>query len=144
RRDRETLTLTHTGTIYHKRSAELLLRCLSDLVHAGTIPRTRIRVNFVGDTPTVRERAAQLDLADIVTVIDFMKYEECIDLMHHSDVLLLFAQGQPLQIPTKLYDYIAVKKPILVFAEDGASADLAKRLPSARLVGSSDRECLEA
>ena len=73
-----------------------------------------------------------------------MKYEECVDLLHRSNVLLLFAQGQPLQIPTKLYDYIAVKKPILVFAEDGASADLAKRLPSARLVGSSDRECLEA
>ncbi len=144
RSDRDTFTLTHTGTIYQKRSAESLLRCLSDLIHAGRIPRARVRVNFVGFTPTVRERAAQLDLADVVTVIDFMKYEECVDLLRRSDVLLLFAQGQPLQIPTKLYDYIAVGRPILVFAEDGATADLASRFPCATVVGSEDRELLEA
>jgi glycosyltransferase involved in cell wall biosynthesis len=114
-------------------------------VHAGTIPRTRVRVNFVGEgAPTIRERAAQLGLADIVTVVDFMKYEECVDLLRRSDVLLLFAQSQPLQIPTKLYDYIAVGKPILVFAEEGATSDLASRLPCAKLVGSEDGEGLEA
>jgi glycosyltransferase involved in cell wall biosynthesis len=144
RSHRDTFTLTHTGTIYQKRSAESLLRCLSELIHAGRIPRARIRVNFVGSTPTVRERATQLDLADVVTVIDFMKYEECVDLWHRSDVLLLFAQGQPLQIPTKLYDYIAVGRPILVFAEDGATADLASRLPHATVVGPEDHERLEA
>src|SRR5262249_13734798 len=37
RSDRTTFTLTHTGTIYQKRSAESLLRCLSELVHAGKI-----------------------------------------------------------------------------------------------------------
>jgi len=144
RSHRDTFTLTHTGTIYQKRSAESLLRCLSELIHAGRIPRARIRVNFVGSTPTVRERATQLDLADVVTVIDFMKYEECVDLWHRSDVLLLFAQGQPLQIPTKLYDYIAARKAILVFAEDGATADLASRLPGATVVGPEDGERLEA
>jgi len=145
RRDRDTFTLTHMGTIYQKRSAESLLHCLSELIHAGRIPRARVRVNFIGFTPTaVRERATQLDLADVVTFIDFVKYEACVDLLHRSDVLLLFAQGQPLQIPTKLYDYIAVRKPILVFAEDGATADLAGRLPHATVVGPQDQERLEA
>ena len=32
------------------------------------------------------------------------------------------------RIPAKFYDYIAVGKPILVFAEDGATADLARSL----------------
>src|SRR5262249_23187237 len=133
--DRDTFTLTHTGTIYLKRSAESLLRCLSELVHDGRIPRARVRVNLVGLTPAVvRERVTQLDLDDVVTVIDFMNYDECVHLLHRSDVLLLFAQGQPLQIPTKLYDYIGVEKPILVFAEDGATADLAGRLPRATVV----------
>jgi len=144
RTDHDTFTLTHTGTIYQKRSTELLLRCLSDLIHTGRIPRARVRVNFVGSSPAVRERAIQLDLEDVVTVIDFMKYGECVDLLHRSDVLLLFAQGQPLQIPTKLYDYIAVRKPILVIAEDGATADLASRLPYATVVRPEDHERLEA
>jgi glycosyltransferase involved in cell wall biosynthesis len=122
RRDRDAFTLTHTGTIYLKRSAESLLRGLSELIHDGRIPRERVRVNLVGLTPAVvRERVTQLDLDDVVTVIDFMNYQECVRLLRRSDVLLLFAQGQPLQIPTKLYDYIAVGKPILVFAEDGAT-----------------------
>jgi len=145
RSDRDTFTLTHTGTIYLKRSAESLLRCLSELIRAGRIPRDRVRVNLVGLAPTVlRERVTQLDLDDVVTVNDFMNYEACVELLHRSDVLLLFAQGQPLQIPTKLYDYIAVRKPILVFAEDGATADLAKRLPDATVVGPDDHEGLAA
>jgi hypothetical protein len=101
-------------------------------------------VNFVGSTPTIGECARQFDLADVVTFIDFMKYEECVDLLYRSDVLLPFAQGQPLQIPTKLYDYIAVGRPILVFAEDGATADLAGQLPHATIVGRGDHERLEA
>jgi glycosyltransferase involved in cell wall biosynthesis len=145
RDDRDVFTLTHTGTMYQKRSADSLLSCLSELVHAGRIPRDRVRVNFVGSTPpVVRERAMQLDLADVVHIVDFMKYEECVDLLRRSHVLLLFAQGQPLQIPTKLYDYIAVGNPILVFAEDGATADLAGRLPTAIVVRPGDHERLAA
>jgi glycosyltransferase involved in cell wall biosynthesis len=144
RRDRHIFTLTHTGTLYLQRSAEPLLRCFSELIHAGRIPRGQVRLNFVGYTPTVQARAEALDLADVVTVTDFMKYEECVDLMYRSDVLLLLAQGQPLQIPTKIYDYIAVGKRILVFAEDGATADLARRLPVATVVDSEDGEGLKA
>jgi len=143
--DRDVFTLTHTGTMYQKRSADSLLDCLSELIHAGRIPRERVRVNFVGSTPAiVRQRAMQLGLADVVTIIDLMKYEDCVDLLRRSHVLLLFAQGQPLQIPTKLYDYIAIGNRILVFAEDGATADLAGRLSLASVVGSGNNECLKA
>ena len=58
--------------------------------------------------------------------------------------LLLFTQGQPLQIPTKFYDYIAVSKPVLVFAEDGATVDLARTLESSIVIPPGDTTRLEA
>src|SRR5207245_9063336 len=79
-----------------------------------------------------------------VTVVDPMTYRDCIDALRLSDAVLLFAQGQPLQIPTKFYDYIAVSKPVLVFAEDGATVDLARTLEGSIVIPPGDTEALEA
>lgn len=144
RSDRQHFTLTHAGTIYYHRTAEPFLVCLSYLINGGQIPRARIRVDFLGASPGVRERCRHLGIDDVVRVVDAMDYHRCIERLYGSDVLLLFAQGQPLQIPAKFYDYIAVGKPILVFAEDGATADLARELDGPIVVGPDDPGCLEA
>jgi hypothetical protein len=40
------------------------------------------------------------------------------DRMAAADVLLLLAQGQPEQVPNKLYEYFAVGQPILVYTDE--------------------------
>jgi glycosyltransferase involved in cell wall biosynthesis len=143
RSDQQYFTLTHAGTIYYKRTAELFLVCLSRLIKSGQIPRTRVRVNFIGSSPRVQERCRQLEIDDVVRVVDTMDYQSCIQCLYRSDVLLLLAQEQPLQIPAKFYDYIAVRKPILVVAEDGATVDLARALGGPIVVQPDDPAYLE-
>src|SRR5437773_3845111 len=107
--NRQHLTLTHAGTIYYHRSAEPFLGTHSVLSNGGWIPRSRVRVNFIGESPGILERARHLGIDDVVTVSAAMNYQRCIEWLYRSDVLLLFAQNQPLQIPAKFYDYIAVR-----------------------------------
>jgi len=144
RSQRQRFTLTHAGTLYYNRTAEEFLLSLSRLINSGAIPRARIRVNFIGLSPNVMEQSRRLGIDDVVTVVDPMTYRDCIDALRLSDALLLFAQGQPLQIPTKFYDYIAVSKPVLVFAEDGATVDLANTLESSIVIPPGNTERLEA
>ena len=45
-----------------------------------------------------------------------------------SDLLLLLAQGQPDQVPQKLYEYLGTRVPILAFADaEGESARMLAR-----------------
>jgi len=140
---RERFTLTHAGTLYYRRTAEPFLVALSQLIESGQVPRSKVRVNFMGLSPEVRERSRQLGIDDVIRVVDAVNYSNCIEQLYCSDVLLLFAQGQPLQIPAKFYDYIAVRKPILVFTEDGATADLAHKLAGPIVVRPDDCERLQ-
>ena len=68
---------------------------------------------------------------------DTVDYKTCVQYLRESDLLLLFAQNQPLQIPGKFYDYIAVRKRILIFTEEGATADLAKQINWGIIIDSS-------
>jgi hypothetical protein len=48
---------------------------------------------------------------------------------HDSDLLLLLAQNQPLQVPNKLYEYLGARRPILAFVDEmGESASMLRRL----------------
>lgn len=136
-RDPFIFTMTHTGTMYKNRTAVPFLRALSDLIKDGEIPKDRVRVNFIGESGTIRNVVTDLVLDDVVAVIDSVDYKTCIQYLRESDVLLLFAQNQPLQIPGKFYDYIAVRKPILIFTEEGATADLAKQVNRGIIIDSS-------
>jgi glycosyltransferase involved in cell wall biosynthesis len=141
--DRQYFTLTHAGSIYYKRTAEPFLVGLSRLIKSGRIPRARVRVNFIGSSPGVQERCRELEIDDVVRVAGAMDYPGCIQCLYRSDVLLLFAQDQPLQIPTKFYDYVAVKKPILVVAEEGATVDLARNVGGPIVIRPNDGAHLE-
>jgi hypothetical protein len=49
--------------------------------------------------------------------------------MHSAGLLLLLAQEQPLQVPNKLYEYLATGVPILAIADhDGETADMLRQV----------------
>ncbi len=137
--DPRKFTLTHTGSMYRARSAEPFLIALSDLIESGEIARDRVRVNFIGSSPGIESQAEAWGLKEVFTIMDFMDYQRCIQHLYSSDALLLFAQDQPMQIPGKFYDYIAVQKPILIFTSDGATSDLAKKINCGTIVDPTDR-----
>ena len=59
----------------------------------------------------------------MVRFIDWVTHEEAQVLIGNADLLLLFAQNQPLQVPNKLYEYLGTRIPIFGFVDaDGESA----------------------
>ena len=47
--------------------------------------------------------------------------------MARADLLLIFQPGFPLQIPGKIYEYIASRRPLLIIGGEGATGNLVER-----------------
>jgi glycosyltransferase involved in cell wall biosynthesis len=64
-----------------------------------------------------------------VISLDHMPKNQALELMHRSDALLILAgEGMKSYIPGKLFDYVAAKKPILYFGEQGEVTSIINQL----------------
>lgn len=93
-----------------------------------TSPRPRITLQLVGDVTMFGDERVDLmlaarGLADQVQVSPRVPHPDAVRMMRECGVLLLLAQGQPRQVPNKLYEYLGVRRPILAWVDDeGESA----------------------
>lgn len=120
----------HYGSVYSKRDPGPFLRglrvWLDRMKEQGE--ESPVSVRFVGpEFGTVPELIAELKLESVVTLSPPVPREQLRALMAEDYVLLLIANKQPLQIPGKLYEYLAARRRILASADQaGATADLLK------------------
>ena len=118
------LTITYTGVIYSgRRDPSPLFEALKLL---GP-DRQRCRVVFYGSAPDlVRPVAERCGVGDLVEVHPPVPYKESIQLQRAADVLLLLQWNDPKEqgnCPAKLFEYFAVRRPILGLGlEDGVPA----------------------
>ncbi len=56
-----------------------------------------------------------------------MPHRLCIEHMKKASVLLVVQPESPLQVPGKIYEYIAVGRPLLLVGGEGATAGLVHR-----------------
>jgi glycosyltransferase involved in cell wall biosynthesis len=148
RRTDSRLTFTHTGSLYGHRDPRPLFESLARLVAAGRIRAEAVRVCLIGDCEraagrSVREMARELGIDSIVEVMPLVPYPEAIARLMQSDVLLLLAQGQPRQIPAKLYEYLHVGRRILAFT-DGATARVVRDTRAGEVVTSDEPDSVDA
>ena len=77
----------------------------------------------------------ELGLDQVVRIFSSVPYPEALCKIAAADVLLLFAQSQPEQIPAKLYEYLHANRYILAFTS-GASARVIHETGAGRVVTS--------
>ena len=119
------LHLIHTGAFYGKRNVDSLLATIGELKRNGQISAGDLQLEMIGGIRTHEQnQISQYSIDDIVTLAQPVPHHECLQRMGAADALLLVQTGAPLCIPGKLYEYIAVGKPILTLAAEGATADL--------------------
>ena len=58
---------------------------------------------------------------DIVITKSHVTYEKSLMYLQKSDVLLLLQPGTTTQIPSKLFDYIGMRKPIIAISPPGGA-----------------------
>jgi hypothetical protein len=98
------------------------------LIKDQRIPREQIRVVFVGSIDLsyhLPDFLRDAGLNEIVTLQPQVSYEESLAHLQQADAFLLLQPGTTTQIPSKLFDYIGIGKPILAISpKNGATYKL--------------------
>ena len=131
RRLDQPLTITHTGALYFSRNPVPLLKAVKLVIEQGLIASNEFRLQFIGGIDAQDAKVSDL-LADevvrqVATIVPRVSYDESQRYACEADVLLLVQPDFPLQIPRKLYEYMAVRKPMLCIAEPASATGVLVR-----------------
>lgn len=152
---RPAFTLVHAGTLGGERNPRQFLKALGGLVSKNTELKKDIRVLFVGqnsrfrDGRTIEEYIEEYDLRDVVMLTGFVARLKSLDYIANADALLLIIGTVPKEqshiygISAKIYDYALASKPVLTISDEGATAEMAKRLRLGAVVQPDDVETIE-
>lgn len=140
------LAFAYTGIFYEKRNPRLFLQAVSELIAEGKVRKDEIVLRFAGvfDYPGYTENqdaVRRFGLEDVVEVLGYLPHKESLSLLKSSDVLLLIsdtAPGSEAYIPGKLYEYMAVERPILAFSLDGEAAQIIREFQLGKVVPPTD------
>lgn len=124
---------TYTGILYELRSQNPFLVALANVLERHPNWRSEFEVRFVGDFggQANLKTISDLGLEDVVKIIGYVPHHQSIQYLKSSSVLFLtvdttgtdYAKG----IYTgKLFEYLAVEKPILSISFPGVAEDLIK------------------
>lgn len=120
--------IIHAGNLYAKRDVGSLLDALLGLVQTGQLSADYIRLDLIGEVelidPKIETMLDEHPLCDMVHISPRIPFAACQQRLASSDLLLILQPDAPLQIPRKLFDYLAFDKPILAIASGGATANL--------------------
>jgi len=117
--------MIHTGAFYGKRNIDSLLTAIGELKQEGKLTADDLKLELIGRVRAHEESlVARHSINDIVTLTNPVPHHECLQRLSRADMLLLVQTEAPLCIPGKLYEYIAIGKPVLTLAAEGATADI--------------------
>lgn len=128
------ISIAYAGTVYLGRSFSALLGAIGSLVRDRPREAASVRLRIagsIGPSQVDRLQAAMADqgLVDVVELRGVLPRSEALDLLRRSHLALVLAQGQPTQIPAKLYECVGLGVPTLVVAElDSAASQEARRI----------------
>jgi glycosyltransferase involved in cell wall biosynthesis len=124
------LSLIHTGTIYDGIAAEFF-GALLRLVEAHPETARSMQVHLVGEISyKYSDVVDRLSSAGIVRVHGFRPYERTLRMVQRSDVPVMLMGGSSYfasHLPSKLFEYLYVGKPIFAIAPEGEVTDILRR-----------------
>lgn len=125
------IELCHFGTMYLMRTPEALLQAMVELFDERKITSEQIRLRFVGvwdlDDPRCESLAQRLEKHGFLKREPPVDHKECLQQMTQADALLVMQPGSKLQVPAKIYEYLATQRPLVVVGDEGATFNLVKR-----------------
>lgn len=117
----EDFTIIYSGTLYHTQPIEVFLEAVKRVVDSG---RTKIKVKFIGikisDKETNRVQQLSKGYEQYFELTSRIDKDQCIKIFQKSHLMLAVGHvgigGTP---GSKLYEYLALRKPVLVCPLDG-------------------------
>lgn len=126
--DQRSLLLCHAGFLYGVRDPSVLLEAIRAANRQLADSGKRIVFRQIGDVNLgydLKKRFADL-LEDGSLILEPARpYKECLRALASADLVVNVQPGTRTQIPSKLYDYLAINKPIInITSPDGALGTL--------------------
>jgi glycosyltransferase involved in cell wall biosynthesis len=136
----EDFVLTHCGQFYGPRSPRVWFSALRRVAEGAPESSRRVHLVLIGpdtfDGHSLRDLAVAAGVADRIRILGIKGHSETLSYMAGSDALILAgATGhrRELQIPNKLFEYLALRKPIITtLSQSGPGVAILKQ---ARAVG---------
>ncbi len=141
----EKFELVHLGSMNKDRNPENLWKALSGLCRENEALKKDLKINFIGQTDySVFESLGKYDLTDHAEKIDYLPHQKAMEISANAVVLLLPLNNTPNVdgiIPGKLFEYLALQRPILCIGpEDGDSAKIIRECNTGLTAGFEDEE----
>jgi len=135
----ERFRIVFTGTFYGHHTPRVFLEGLTRACADGRVRADDVEVVFAGHTAGLERIGAALPLP--VRVVEHLPHGEAVALMRDAAVLLLVLSdaGGPGIYTTKLFEYLAARRPILALVPvAGVAADLVRKSRSGTVVAPDD------
>ena len=138
--------IVHAGSLYGARTPEPLLGAIASAIGKGRLRGGQVRLRLIGASPNaaLQARAAALGLTDLLEFVPRVPRRDVLEQMAAASALLVLQPATTVSIPGKLYEYLAMAKPILAFCEEGETADLVRRSGLGAAVTTNDEAAIEA
>ncbi len=123
--------LCHFGSVYGKRTPRVLLQAILELQREIALTPAQLRVRFVGTWESTDQDcnrfAVSLESLGFLRREPPVSHDNCLHQMKGANVLLVVQPESPLQVPGKIYECIAMGRPLLLIGGEGATANLVQR-----------------
>ncbi|MFT6834894.1 MAG: hypothetical protein ACJA0H_000927 [Francisellaceae bacterium] len=143
KRKSDVLNIIYAGSLYMNRDPFPFLLAIKNLIIKDI---RKISVNFFGSCSSWKgiDMKKWLELNEIssyVTIHGTVDSDLLDEIYQDADILLVFAQGQPKQIPAKVFEYLPYSAPILCVSEkDADTTKLLSGIVSAYVVESDEKK----
>lgn len=138
-------TITYTGNYFSVSSSNKFLEAVNDFLKLYPDARSKVLIQFVGLLDDFSQQLINfLKLRDVVVCFGYVPYRESLSYQAGSDVLLLtrsLEAGNESTIPAKLFEYMAIRKPILaLIPTEGEASKLVRETRSGIIVSPHDKD----
>jgi glycosyltransferase involved in cell wall biosynthesis len=131
----KSVRIAHVGSLAGHTPPFAFLESLRQLLVDQPEWISRLEVSFIGRRSLSADAAIrEFPYAGVLEVVDHVAKRDAVRLMHEADVLLLLsAPDLDRSLPSKLFEYIASRRPVLIFGSAGESSALIDRLGAGML-----------
>lgn len=137
--------LCHIGSLNKDRNPEFLWKCLAQIVNTDPDFDRDLRIRFIGQVDyKVFDDLTRFNLMKKTEKIDYLPHDETLRKSSESSALLLLLNNTPNVngiIPGKVFEYLALKRPILCIGVDaGDSARIINESKAGSVINFGDEE----
>lgn len=129
------IEIAHVGNLAEHTPPADFLKALAELLAENPAWRQRVTVSFIGRrSPQAAAQLAAFPYPGNLRLVDHLGKQEATRRMQQADILLLIAAPELARyLPGKLFDYVAARRPLLVFGAAGESSAVVEQLGIGKL-----------